>query len=84
MRPSMKNKAYGGMAGMGGASIVGGAGMGVTGAAGSAEVTPVPVRRDSIRHISFVAPCHIAGEIFNHSESNHTSKIWRKSSNNST
>ena len=68
MRPSMKNKAHGGMVGMGGASAVGGAGVGVTGAAGSAEATPVPVRRDSIRQISFVAPCHIAGEVFNPSE----------------
>ena len=62
MRPSMKNKAYGGV---GGASPIGGAGVGVVaGAAGSSEVTPVPVRRDSVRHISFVAPCHIAGEFF--------------------
>ena len=65
MRPSMKNKAYsGGVAGMGGASAFGG-GAGVAGAPGSAEVTPVPIRRDSIRHISFAAPCHIAGESFN-------------------
>ena len=66
MRPSMKNKSYGGgVAGMGGASAFGGGGAGVAGAPGSAEVTPVPIRRDSIRHISFAAPCHIAGESFN-------------------
>ena len=65
MRPSMKNKAHGGV---GGASVVGGrASVRASSAAGSAEVTPVPVRRDSIRQISFVAPCHIAGETFHKS-----------------
>ena len=65
MRPSMKNRSHGGVVGVGGASAIGGGGIGVASAAGSAEVTPVPVRRDSIRQISFVAPCHIAGEIHN-------------------
>ena len=59
MRPSMKNRSHGGVAGMGGASA---SGAGVVGGASSAEATPVPVRRDSIRQISFVAPSHMAGE----------------------
>ena len=58
MRPSMKNRSHGGVVGVGGASA---AGAGVGSATGSAEATPVPVRRDSIRQISFVAPCHLAG-----------------------
>ena len=59
MRPSMKNRSQRGVVGVGGASVVG---TGATGGVGSAETTPVAVRRDSIRHISFAAPCHVAGE----------------------
>ena len=55
----MKMKAQGGVAGVGGASA---AATAVASVSGSAEATPVPLRRDSIRHISFIAPSHVAGE----------------------
>lgn len=55
MRPSMKNRTQGGAA-VGGASGQGS----VPGS--SNEGTPVPLRRDSIRTISFTAPCHISGK----------------------
>ena len=59
MRPSMRNRSGAGVAGVGGAT---GAAAGGASAAASNEATPVPLRKDSVRHISFVAPSHIAGE----------------------